>query len=240
MRQRSSGTTAAASVAVVGGLLAVIGSFLSWASASAGQFAVSAKGIDGWEGKATIFGGILLLIGGIAALRKGSADPLKRPGLLGGIVATGVGTYTAVTAKDQVIEGAASEIAKTVGIALEQARAAVNTAVDTGALKIALDIGLFLVIGGGVIGIVAGLLAVFTKTPAPAMPAAAGGVGLTGWAAPPAPAMPSPAPSSGDPNAPTPAASPPSPLVTPNPVPEPPMAPPETPPTDSGGGPATS
>jgi hypothetical protein len=226
-------------MAVAGGLLVVIGSFLSWANASAGQFTVSATGIDGWEGKATIFGGILLLIGGIAAFRKGSADPLKRPGLLGGIVATGVGTYTAVTAKDQVIDGAASEIAKTLGIGLEQARAAVNQAVDSGALKIALDIGLFMVIAGGVIGIVAGLLAMSMKTPAPPMPAAASGVGLTGWAAPPAPGTPSPAPSSGDPTAPTSAASPPSPWVTPNPVPEPPRAPPEPPPSDSGGGPAT-
>jgi hypothetical protein len=224
-------------MAVAGGLLVVIGSFLSWANASAGQFTVSATGIDGWEGKATIFGGILLLIGGIAAFRKGGADPLKRPGLLGGIVATGVGTYTAVTAKDQVIDGAASEIAKTLGIGLEQARAAVNQAVDSGALKIGLDIGLFMVIAGGVIGIVAGLLAMSTKTPP--MPAAAGGVGLTGWAAPPAPGTPSPAPSSGDPNTPTSAASP-SPLVTPNPVPEPSRDPPETPPTDSGGGPATT
>jgi hypothetical protein len=226
-------------MAVAGGLLAVIGSFLSWATASAGQFTVSAKGIDGWEGKATIFGGIVLLIGGIAAFRRGSADPLKRPGLLGGIVATGVGTYTAVTAKDQVIDGAASEIAKTLSIGLEQARAAVNQAVDSGVLKIALDVGLFMVIAGGVIGIVAGLLAMFAKTPAPAMPAAAGGVGLTGWAAPPAPGTPSLAPSSGDPNAPT-SAAPPSPWVTPNPVPEPPKASPETPPADSGGGPATS
>jgi hypothetical protein len=209
-------------MAVAGGLLTVIGSFLSWATASAGQFTVSAKGIDGWEGKATIFGGIVLLIGGIAAFRTGSADPLKRPGLLGGIVATGVGTYTAVTAKDQVIDGAASEIAKTLSIGLEQARAAVNQAVDSGVLKIALDVGLFMVIAGGVIGIVAGLLAVFTKTsPAPGLPAAVGGVGLTGWAAPPAPGTPSPAPSPGDPTAPTSAASPPSPGVTPNPVPVP-------------------
>ena len=54
MQQRSSGATAAGALAVVGGALAVIGSFLSWANASAGQFTVSAKGIDGWEGKATI------------------------------------------------------------------------------------------------------------------------------------------------------------------------------------------
>lgn len=240
MQPRSSGTTAAGSIAVVGGLLAVIGSFLSWANASAGQFSVSAKGIDGWEGKATIFGGILLLIGGITAFAKGSADPLKRSGLFGGIVVAGVGIYTAVTAKNQVIDGAASEIAKQLGISLEQARTAVNQAVDAGALNIALEIGLFLVIASGVIGIVAGLLALFSKAPAPAMPAAAGGVGLTGWAAPPAPAMPSPTPSPGDPSLLHSTQPAPSPWITPNPTPEPPSAPPDPPPTYPGSGSATT
>jgi hypothetical protein len=218
MEQRSSGTNAAGSIAVVGGLLAVIGSFLTWANASAGRFAVSAKGIDGWEGKATIVGGIVLLVGGITAFTKGSSDPLKGLGLLGGIVVTGVGIYTAVTAKDRVIDGAASEIARRLGVTLEQARTAVSQAVDSGALKIALDTGLYIVIAGGLLGIVAGLLAMHSKPAAPAMPAGAGGTGLTGWAAPAAPAKPSPTPTPGGENA--------------------PPAPPEPPPPDPGGGPA--
>jgi hypothetical protein len=218
MEQRSSGSNAAGSIAVVGGLLAVIGSFLTWANASAGRFAVSAKGIDGWEGKATIVGGIVLLVGGITAFTRGSSDPLKGLGLLGGSVVAGVGIYTAVTAKDRVIDGAASEIARRLGVTLEQARTAVSQAVDSGALKIALDTGLYIVIAGGLLGIVAGLLAMRSKPAAPAMPAAAGGTGLTGWAAPAAPATPSPTPTPGGENA--------------------PPAPPEPPPPDPGGGPA--
>jgi hypothetical protein len=232
MEQRSSGTNAAGSIAVVGGLLAVIGSFLTWANASAGRFAFSAKGIDGWEGKATIVGGIVLLVAGINAFTKGSSDPVKRLGLLGGMVVAGVGIYTAVTAKDRVIDAAANAIAARLGVTVEQARIAVNQAVDSGALKIALDIGLFIVIAGGVLGIVAGLLAMRSKPAAPAMPAAAGGVGLTGWAAPPAPATPSPT----EP-APTPWPTP-APTPEPSPPPAPPTAPPEPPPSDPGGGPA--
>lgn len=230
MEQRSSGTNAAGSIAVLGGLLAIIGSFLSWANATAGRFAVSAKGIDGWEGKATIVGGILLLIGGITVFTNGSFDPLKRLGLLGGVVVAGVGIYTAVTAKDRVIDGAANEIARRLGVTVEQARVAVNQAIDSGALKIALDIGMFIVIAGGVLGIVAGLLAMRSKPAAPAMPAAAGGVGLTGWAVPAAPAAPSPT------------ENPPTPWPTTAPTPEPsappapPSAPPEPPPSDPGGG----
>ena len=164
---------------------------------------------------------------------------MKRPGLFGRDRGGRRGLYTAATAKDQVVDGAASEIARQLGISLDQARTAVNQAVDAGALKIALDIGLFLVIAGGVIGIVAGLLAMFMKTPAPAMPAAAGGVGLTGWAAPPAPATPAPAPSSSDPNA-APAQPAPSPWVTPGPGPRSTGHAARDPPADPDSGPATT
>ena len=194
MQQRSSQGAAAGALALAGGLVVVIGSFLSWAKASAGAFGVSAKGIDGWEGKATIVGGLLLLVGGITALSRGSGATLKRLGLIGGLGAAGVAIYTAVTAKDQVVEGASSAIARQLGIPVEQARAAVQQAIETGALKIALEIGIYLVIAGGLVGLVAGVIAFVSSEPAPAMPVAAGGAGLTGWSVPAPPPVPPPVP----------------------------------------------
>ena len=41
-------------LALAGGVLAVVGSFLSWAEVSAGPFTEQATGIDGWEGKAAL------------------------------------------------------------------------------------------------------------------------------------------------------------------------------------------
>ena len=113
MQQRTSSAGVAPGIALAAGILAVVGSFLSWAKASVSQggLSVSAKGIDGWEGKATIVGGVILLIGGISALtgQPGARQRLRLSALIGGAIAAGVGIYTATTAKDQVIDGAASE-----------------------------------------------------------------------------------------------------------------------------------
>ncbi len=207
MQDRTSSGGLAPGIAVVAGALAAIGSFLAWAKASVpqGGLSVSAKGIDGWEGKATILGGAILLVGGISALagQAGARQRLRLSALIGGAIVAGVGVYTATTAKDQVIDGAASEIAKELSISVEQAKAAVHTAIDQGALKIGLDLGLFLVIGAGIIGIVAGVLAMMgggdVASSSMGMPAAtATGAGMTNWAAatprqpemPPAPAAP--------------------------------------------------
>ncbi len=221
-----SAPTAAAALALIGGALALIGSFLSWAEASAQGFSASAQGIDGWEGKATIFGGILILVAGIQAFASGGAvrSRLKTTAILGGAVAAGVAIYTAATAKDQVVDGAAGEIAKELGIGIEAARSAVNQAIDAGVLKITLDFGIFVVIGGGILGIVAGLLAWTARAPETAMPAAPTGGGLTGWAAPSPP--------------PTPAA--PSGTVTGWAAPSPPSAPATTPPEGTATEPQTA
>ncbi len=46
MEERSSATTAAPAVVVVGGILAVAGSLLAWAETSVGPASFSAKGVD--------------------------------------------------------------------------------------------------------------------------------------------------------------------------------------------------
>lgn len=234
MQQRASSGGVAPGIAVVGGILAVIGSFLSWAKASVpqGGLSVSAQGVDGWEGKATIVGGVILLVGGISAMtgQAGARRRLRASALIGGAIAAGVGIYTATTAKDQVIDGAASEIAKQLSISVEAAKAAVHQAIDQGALKIGLELGMFVVIGAGVIGIVAALAAMMggadVAPSALGTPAtAATGLGMTNWAAvtppPPQPSLPDAPPAE-------------SPWATPEPRPSP--EPPADPgrPEDSG------
>ncbi len=223
MQERSSSSTLAAGLAVVGGIAAAVGSILAWAKASAGPFSVSAKGIDGWEGKVTLVGGIIMLIAGVTAFvgARGAKARMRVSTLIGGLAAAGVGIYTAVTAEDQVIEGAAGEIAKQLGISLSEATASAEQAVDKGLLSISLSIGLYLVIAGGIIGILAGVLALTGKEMVPAMPGPApSGAGLTGWSAP----APPPARPAGQPQA--------SPWATPPPTPIGPAA--EQPPVEGG------
>lgn len=210
MQQRSGGGSIAPAIAVLGGILAALGSISNWAKASAGSFSASAKGIAGWEGKITIVAGLVLIGAGVWALAgtAGSKKGIRGSALVGGLLATGVATYTALTPKDwaPVIESATSEIAKQLAIPVATARAAVQQAINRGDLKVSLAVGIYIVIAGGILGIVAAALAGMSRVseveavpgaPPGGVPDAPGvaapGAGLTGWSAPP-PAPPAPAP----------------------------------------------
>jgi len=118
---------------------------------------------------------------------------LRPSAAIGGLVALGVGLSTTLTIRDQLIDAVAREIP----------RAEVERALDSGLLGLTIGIGLYLVIAGGVQGIVAALLALGSRDE----PAASSGAGLRGWSSlgegahgipPPPPATPDmPAPPSG-------------------------------------------
>ena len=127
-----------------------------------------------------VAGGIRVLAGShqaMARLRPGAA--------IGGLVAAGVGVYTAVTIRDQLVDAAATELS----------RVEVERALDSGLLQLTIAIGLYLVIAGGIQGIVAALVALGSRDE----PVAPSGAGLRGWSStgadapgvpPPPPAMP--------------------------------------------------
>jgi hypothetical protein len=142
---------------------------LPWAEISAGPFTEQAKGIDGWEGKAAIIAGAVMVTGGIRVLA-GSHRAMARlrPGAaIGGLVAAGVGVYTAVTIRDQLVDAAATELP----------RVEVERALDNGLLQLTIAIGLYLVIAGGIQGILAALVAFGARND----PVAPTGSGLRGW-----------------------------------------------------------
>jgi hypothetical protein len=185
----------AGALALAGGVLAVVGSFLPWAEVSAGPFTEQAKGLDGWEGKAAIVSGVVMVAAGIRVLA-GSHQAMARlrpSAAIGGLVALGLGLYTAFTIRDQLVEAMATEIPS----------AEVERALDSGLLELTIGVGLYLVIAGGVQGVVAALVALGSRDE----PVAPSGAGLRGWsnlgegahAIPPTPpAMPDmPAPPSG-------------------------------------------
>jgi hypothetical protein len=142
-------------LALAGGVLAVVGSLLVWAEVSAGPFTEQAKGIDGWEGKAAIVSGVVMVAAGIRVLA-GSHQAMARlrpSAAIGGLVALGVGLYTTLTIREQLIEALAREIP----------RADVERALDSGLLELTIGIGLYLVIAGGVQGVVAALIALGSR-----------------------------------------------------------------------------
>jgi hypothetical protein len=162
-------------LALVGGVAAVVGSFLPWAEISAGPFTEQAQGVDGWEGKAAIVAGIVMIAAGARALA-GSHRAIMgmRPGaVIGGVIALGVGLYTALTAREQLLDVAQGQVP----------RAEVERALDSGLLELSIAIGLVIVIVGGAQGILAALLTIGATRPA--APPSSSGAGLRGWAAGP-------------------------------------------------------
>src|SRR5262245_66167878 len=91
-------------LALAGGVAAVVGSFLPWAEVSAGPFTEQARGIDGWEGKAAIVAGIVMIVAGARGLSGASRALMRMPpgAASGGLVAFGVGLYTALPARGQL------------------------------------------------------------------------------------------------------------------------------------------
>jgi hypothetical protein len=171
---------------LVGGVAAVVGSFLPWAEISAGPFTEQLNGIHGWEGKAAVVAGLVMIVAGarVVAGSHGAITRMRPGAAIGGLVAFGVGLYTALTAREQLLDAAQGRLQ----------RAEVERALDSGLLELSIAIGLIVVIAGGAQGIVAALLSIGVLEPAPPP---ASGPGLRGWSIDPAGRAPDPPPNHG-------------------------------------------
>jgi hypothetical protein len=169
MNQTDSATSTpvAGILGLVGGALMALGSFLAWAEVAGGGTSVIAKGVDGSDGYIT---------------------------LVAGIVGGGIGLYDALTAKDSVLDAAAEELAPSFEASAQEVRTVLDQAIDAGQLSVSIGIGLYVVIGGGVVALAGGILglrgsgesAVPGQGATPATPATT----IAGSDAPPAPMPP--------------------------------------------------
>lgn len=150
-------TPVGAIVAIAGGALLAIGSFLAWAEVSGGGTSVTAKGTDGSDGYITLGAGIVAVLVGVLLLRQ-AKRALAVLAIVAGLVGGGVAVYDALTAEDSVLDGAAEELAPTVGASPEQVRVLLDEAIDAGQLSISLSIGIYVVIAGGLVALVGGIL----------------------------------------------------------------------------------
>ena len=183
-------------LAIVGGALMAVGSFLAWAEVSGGGTSVTAKGVDGSDGYITLGAGLVAVVAGIVMAME-TRRVLAVLAILAGIVGGGLGLYDALTAKDSVLDAAAEELAPAFGASAQAVRTALDQAIEAGQLSVSISIGLYIVIGGGVVALAGGVLglrsgkpAVPGQTAAPATPATTSG----GLDAPAAPMPPSSSP----------------------------------------------
>ncbi len=208
----SRGAPMVALFAIVGGLLSAVGSFLAWASVSAAGQGVSAKGTDGTDGYITLVAGIILILYGVSRLT-GSAMGTKKAmaviAIVAGLVAGGVAVYDAVTAKERVLDEASSQVASSAGVTKDQARTLLDQAVSSGQVAISLSFGIFVVMAGGVLGLIGGVMGL--RSPAESVPGmpemSAMGASAPASMSPPAPPEPFSPPAPPEPM------SPPAPLV---------------------------
>lgn len=163
---------------IVGGALMALGSFLAWAEVSGGGRSVTAKGLDGSDGYITLGAGLVAVVAGIVMAIE-TRRVLAVLTILAGIVGGGLGLYDALTAKDSVLDAAAEELAPAFEASAQAVRIALDQAIDAGQLSVSISIGLYVVIGGGVVALAGGILglrgsgepAVHGQTAAPATPA---------------------------------------------------------------------
>ena len=168
-------------LAIIGGALLAVGSFLPWAEVSWGGTSVTAQGIDDSYGYFTLAAGSFALVVGIV-MRRGAKRELAVLAVLAGLVGGGVGLYEALTIRDSVLDAAAEQLAPSFELSTEQVRAALDQAIETGQLGLSISIGLYAVIAGGVVALVGGIVglggspsepaAAETSSVAPAAPAA--------------------------------------------------------------------
>lgn len=165
-------------LAIIGGALLAVGSFLPWAEVSWGGTSVTAQGIDDSYGYFTLAAGSFALVVGIV-MRRGAKRELAVLAVLAGLVGGGVGLYEALTIRDSVLDAAAEQLAPSFELSTEQVRAALDQAIDTGQLSLSISIGLYAVIAGGVVALVGGIVGLggspsepAASSVAPAAPAA--------------------------------------------------------------------
>ena len=180
---QTSKPSAGAIVAIVGGIMLAIGSFLTWATVSVDttalinklaetlglppeqlqglstdSFSNSVSGWDGSDGKITLVVGVIIIIAAIVIFAK----PRLRVAMgavviVAGLVGGGVAAYDASRVKDVANDAEAAAVAAA-GSELEGSGLSVEDIFE-GAFDVTAGVGLWVCIAGGVIALVGGVLA---------------------------------------------------------------------------------
>lgn len=180
---QTSKPSAGAIVAIVGGVMLAIGSFLTWATVSVDTTALinklaetlglppeqlqglptdslssSVSGWDGSDGKITLVVGVIIIVAAIVIFAK----PRLRVAMgavviVAGLVGGGVAAYDASRVKDVANDAEAAAV-EAAGSELEGSGLSVGDIFE-GAFDVTAGVGLWVCIAGGVIALVGGVLA---------------------------------------------------------------------------------
>jgi len=172
------------SLAVVGavvlalaGIAALAGSLQPWVSVSAAGVSrpldpeavekVLGTGIERWDGRCAATLGAACLVLALAWALGGRKAMWVKAGIPCGIVTSAIAAYAVLTATSTVVNGFAQQ-ETVVGMTEQAAIGKVTGLVDSGAITVAVQMWLYVVMGAGAAAAIAGLLALFGKSPAAA------------------------------------------------------------------------
>lgn len=148
----------AAILAIAGGGLLAIGSFLTWAEVTGGGTTETASGMDGSDGWITLAAGAVVLAAGIVFTRGPGRRGIAVAAVAAALIGGGLGLYDALTARDRVLGDVAETLSGELGATVQEVRSLLDAAVDAGELGISLGVGLFMVIAGGALGLAGGAM----------------------------------------------------------------------------------
>lgn len=158
MNRRPVSRPVAGLLALPGGVLLGIGSFLVWATVSGGGQPVTARGVDASLGIMTLAAGFVAIGVGIVMVRPPPelVGTLAAFAIFAGVVGCGIGTYGALTIQDSILNAAAKRLAPSFG-STTRARALLDQAVEAGRIRFTVGIGVYIVIAGGVVALAGGI-----------------------------------------------------------------------------------
>ncbi|HLB62728.1 MAG TPA: hypothetical protein VJN50_08375 [Actinomycetota bacterium] len=161
MQERSAGPSAAAVLAVAGGLMIVLGSLSAWADASVPGFTpVPWKGSQSVAGKLVLLAGVVVAGVGVASLsRLPVGRPLAAVALAGGMAAGVLAILVALTLDGRVADDVVAFYMRQLAMPGAAAQSLVDGAIGTGQFRVTPAVGLLAAIAGSFIAIVAGMLA---------------------------------------------------------------------------------
>lgn len=151
----------------LGGALVAFGSIGSWAAISLGNSvkdAVPTKGIDVWQGAASLILGVVIVLG-ILALR--FVRPERRNAMAVGIVVAGLAALALAAwcllgrdsvFRDMGIDGLVSAVVKQLGLSPAEARKEVLAASGAAGIDVRTKVSLFVTLGGSLLATAGGLV----------------------------------------------------------------------------------
>jgi hypothetical protein len=165
---------------VAGGVLIGIGVLLPWGRAVVGPFHHDVAGIKGWEGQVTGILAVGMVLRGISAWnanKRGERSRLAGATVVTGLVAAGIAVYDLFTARshalDRVIGDGASTIARQVGLPVDVVTNRLKAMVESGVIRLDFQIGIYLVVLGGLVAVAGSVLALVRQSQAGSRPAPA-------------------------------------------------------------------